>query len=161
MPRSVRKFLLLIVALCWCSLVTAQQTPFDRPIQQRVTDPQQILETVGAAQDNIFYVAPTLASESLARSLAERAQAGVSVYVVVNADKVNTLVSSVAQAGAQIRVLENFVEGMLLVDYDVLIAGGLISGSNRETLRVETGAFGTTVTDQLRALWQAAEPYGG
>lgn len=159
MVPYVRNVLRTLVVVC--SVAAAQETPFDTPIQQPVTDPQQILASVGAAQENIFYVAPSLASESLAQSLAERAQAGVSVYVVVNADNVDALVSGLAQAGARVRVLDNFVEGMLLIDYDVLIAGGLISGSNRETLRVETRAFGTTVTDQLRALWQAAEPYGG
>ena len=158
MARFARNLLPMLIL---CSFAVAQQTPFDRPIQQPVTDPRQILETVAAAQENVFYVAPSLASPSLAQSLTERAQAGVSVYIVVNADKVNDLVSGLAQAGASVRVLDNFVEGMLLVDYEVLIAGGLISGSNRETLRVETRAFGTTVTDQLRALWQAAEPYGG
>ena len=153
-----RNFMLFTAA--WCSFGVAQEGPFDRPIQEPVTDPRQILADVSAAQENIFYVAPSLASESLAQGLAERAGAGVSVYVVVNTDKVNTLLSGVAQAGAQVKVLSNFVEGMLLIDTDVLIAGGLISGSNRETLRVETRAFGSTVTDQLRALWQAAEPWG-
>jgi hypothetical protein len=154
--KSVTCVLLMVFGLA-----AAQDTPFDQPIQEAVTDPQEVLATVEAAQENIFYVAPSLTSESLAQIMAARAQAGVSVYVVVNADKTNALLGGLAGAGAQVRVLGNFVEGMLLVDYDVLIAGGLISGSSRETLRVETRAFGTTVTDQLRALWQAAEPYGG
>lgn len=156
----MKHFVRSTLVITLCSFCAAQSSPFDKPIQETVTDGAAVLAAVDAAQESVFYAAPSLASESLAEHLADRAEAGVDVYVVVGGDSLNALVRSVAQAGGQIRVLENAVEGMLLIDQDVMIAGGLISGSNRETLKVETRAFGTTIVDQLRALWQAAKPIG-
>lgn len=137
----------------------AQQTPFDEPVKSNITDPSTIIGAVQGARESIFVVAPTLRSAALVRVLGEQAQR-VPVYVVVQ-EPAGNLAAELAQAGAQVRILPNMVEGLLLIDYAQLFAGGLVSGSGGETQYVDLASYGNQgVVQQLRGLWQAATPLG-
>jgi len=136
-----------------------QQTPFDEPVVQPVADAARIVRAVQGARESIFVVAPTLRSEALVTVLGEQAQR-VPVYVVVQ-EPPGELAARLSQAGAQVRTLPNMVEGLILVDYAQLFAGGLVSGSGGETQYVDLEPYGNqSIVQQLRGLWQAATPYG-
>ena len=152
-----RLFALILVT----GLVFAQpqQTPFDEPVVQNVADAAKIVQSVRDAKETIFVVAPTLRSEALVAVLGEQAQR-VPVYVVVQ-DPPGALATRLSQAGAQVRTLPNMVEGLILVDYASLFAGGLVSGSGGDTQYVDLEPYGNqTIVQQLRGLWQAAIPLG-
>lgn len=150
----------VILALLAFAYAQPQQTPFDEPVVQNVADAAQIVQSVRDAKKTIFVVAPTLRSEALVAVLGEQAQR-VPVYVVVQ-DPPGALVTRLSQAGAQVRTLPNMVEGLILVDYASLFAGGLVSGSGGDTQYVDLVPYGNqNIVQQLRGLWQAATPLGG
>jgi hypothetical protein len=136
-----------------------QQTPFDEPVVQTVADAAQIVQSVQDAKEAIFVVAPTLRSEALVRVLGEQAER-VPVYVVVQ-EPPGELSARLSQAGAQVRTLPNMVEGLILIDYAKLFAGGLASGTGGDTQYIDLEPYGNqSIVQQLRGLWQAATPLG-
>lgn len=147
---------LLVLGLAFAQ---PQQTPFDEPVVQTVADAAQIVQSVQDAQEAIFVVAPTLRSEALVRVLGEQAER-VPVYVVVQ-EPPGELAARLSQAGAQVRTLPNMVEGLILIDYAKLFAGGLVSGSGGDTQYIDLEPYGNqSIVQQLRGLWQAATPLG-
>jgi phosphatidylserine/phosphatidylglycerophosphate/cardiolipin synthase-like enzyme len=138
----------------------AQRTPYDEPVQETISDPSKIIEMISGARENIFLLTPSLTSETLVTQLVTARQRGISVYLVVMPGKTPDL-DALLKAGVEIKTLPQFVEGVLFVDYHLLVSGGLIANSEKETLLVDTKPFGATILDQFRALWQAATPYGG
>ncbi len=155
----MKRVLALLLVTSW-AFAQPQQTPFDEPVVQNVADAAQIVNSVRDAKETIFVVAPTLRSEALVAVLGEQAQR-VPVYVVVQ-EPPGALATRLSQAGAQVRTLPNMVEGLILIDYASLFAGGLVSGSGGETQYVDLMPYGNqTIVQQLRGLWQAATPLGG
>ncbi len=155
----MKRVLALLLVTSW-AFAQPQQTPFDEPVVQKVADAAQIVKSVRDAKETIFVVAPTLRSEALVAVLGEQAQR-VPVYVVVQ-EPPGALATRLSQAGAQVRTLPNMVEGLILIDYASLFAGGLVSGSGGETQYVDLEPYGNqTIVQQLRGLWQAATPLGG
>lgn len=158
-PREklMRPFLTLLLIFGLTSAQT-QTTPFDEPVTGNVADAAQIVQVVQGAKESIFVVAPEVRSEALVEVLVGRA-AQVPVYVVIGQDKGGELAVRLAEAGAQVRTLPRMVEGLILVDYAKLFAGGLVSGSGADTQYVDLEPYGNQgIIQQLRGLWQSATP---
>lgn len=155
----MKYFLVFVLAV---SFATAQNaaTPFDEPVIESVAGAGAIIQAVGGAKENIFYLTPELNSQALSGEL-ERLARSVDVYVVVaegSAEGAGELVA----AGAQVRTLPRTAEGLILIDYTDLFVGGVVTGLGKEATYVDLGAYGNDViVQQLRGIWQAATPLGG
>jgi hypothetical protein len=139
------------------SLETSLQLGSGQAIQPTIIQVTDIMTLLSSAKDMIFLATPVI-SPGLEQELVGAASRGVKVYFVTLTSNPNA--AMLATAGLSVRTLEQFAEGVLLVD-STLIAGGLLSGSEQGTLQIDTALYGTTVTDQLRAVWQLAKPLGG
>lgn len=152
----------LLAFLLALSFATAQDvtTPFDEPVIESVAGAGTIIQAVGEAKENIFYLTPELNSQALAGEL-ERLAQSVEVYVVVaegSAEGAGELVA----AGAQVRTLPRTAEGLILIDYTDLFVGGVVTGLGKEATYIDLEAYGNDViVQQLRGIWQAATPLGG
>ncbi|MGL4609057.1 MAG: hypothetical protein ACRCYY_05140 [Trueperaceae bacterium] len=149
------KALYLLFGACFLTLAVAQS--FDTPLQEVVQSPDVITTLLQDAKETLFMVTPVM-SPTLEQELQAAAARGVAVYFITL--PANPSVTSLQQAGVQVKTLETFSEGLLLVD-KTLIAGGLLSGTQANTVKIDTSAFGTSVLEQLRAVWQIAKPLGG
>lgn len=154
----------LLVLTCLLGIVYAQTpsgkpTPFDQPVLETVANPERILNAIKNAKEHIFLVIPGLDSQTLLEALGERA-GRITVYVVMSSGK-DHLAAELTNYGAQVRLMNNTAEGVMLVDYQTLFVGGLISGTEAQTQFVDLSAYGnSTMVNQMRALWQAATPFG-
>lgn len=153
--------LLLVFSLAIAQEAQDAPTPYDQPLNQPITDPATVLATIQQAQSHIFVIVPTFQSETLINALAQARARGVIIYAVTNKDALNPLALALVNAGAELRTLNQLAEGIVLIDYKTLITGGLISGTDNDTMLVDTQPFGDTLQKQLGAMWQSAEPYGG
>lgn len=158
MRRTLLSFALLL-GIVQAQTPLGEPTPFDQPVLETVANPERILNAIKNAKEHIFLVIPGLASQTLLETLGERASR-ITVYAVMSDGK-DDLAAELTNYGAQVRLINNTAEGVMLVDYQTLFVGGLISGTDTQTQFVDLGAYGnSTMVNQMRALWQAATPFG-
>lgn len=158
MKRYATAFVLLLNVVA-AQVAPGNPTPYDEPVLEAVASPERILNAVATAKEQIFLVVPGLDSQTLLEALGEQARR-IPVYVVMSSDQ-DDMAADLAEYGAQVRLIPNTAEGLILIDYQRLYVGGLISGTVAQTQYVDLGAYGnSTMVNQLRGLWQAATPYG-
>lgn len=150
-------FRYVLTSLLGLTLWVSAQTPFDAPYQQENVGRSEVTTLIDEAQEHVFVVAPTL-SRDLGNDLYRALKRGVAVYLVVNGQEVSQLVQALANEGAAVKTLAGMREGILVTDYKWLAYGGVISGADSPTNLFDLDLAGTPVMDQLRILWQEAEP---
>lgn len=151
--------LLLFLSSAFAQVPAGEPTPFDAPVLDTITNPERILSAIRNAKEHIFLVIPGLDSQTLLETLGDTANRLV-VYVVMSDGK-DAMASDLSRYGAQVRLINNTAEGLMLIDYEQLYVGGLISGTEAQTQYIDLGAYGnSTLISQMQALWQAATPFG-
>lgn len=157
--RTILLTLTLLFGVVQAQVPPGNPTPFDEPVLETIANPERILNAIANAKEHIFLVVPGLDSQTLLESLGEKATS-MPVYVVMSDGKAD-MAAELTNYGAQVRIIPNTAEGVMLVDYQILFVGGLISGTEAQTQFVDLGAYGnSTMVNQMRALWQAATPFG-
>jgi hypothetical protein len=139
----------LLLAFLFFTVAFAQ---IEEPIQKSLASPQALLGLMQGATDVIFLVTP-LQSPALDGELTNAAGRGVKVYLITTAE---STAQHLIGRGVSVKTLPSLSEGMALID-DTLIIGGLLGGTNQEAQTLDTTAFGPTVLEQLRVLWQVAQ----
>ncbi|MGL4608966.1 MAG: hypothetical protein ACRCYY_04665 [Trueperaceae bacterium] len=127
-------------------------------LQETLTDPSEIVTLIREAKTTLFLASPVV-SDTLEQELVNAVSKGITVYLVT--PESNPRVQALADAQIQVKTLESFTEGILLVDTTTLIVGGLLSGTSTDTLKIDVSLYGATVLEQLRPVWQIAKPIGG
>ena len=137
-------------------LPVPSMTTQDTLVREPVADPAEVLTLIEGASESVYLYTPALTSPTLQEVVGAAAARGVLVCVILGQD--DSAAQLIAQ-GIEVKSQDALAEGLLMVDTRTLVHGGLLSGSEQETVKLNLSAYVGLAVEQVRALWQVAEPY--